>query len=54
MEGAMLLSYVNMKLRDEEITFEELCAELGWEKEKVEAELEAFGYRYNEAQNRFC
>ncbi len=54
MEGAMLFSYINTRLRDEEITLEEVCEEMGKTREEVEQELAALGYRFDPVRNKFC
>ena len=53
-DGAMLLSVVNMKLRDGAPSPEELCEELGWDGEELYERLAAFGCAYDKEQNRFC
>ena len=52
-DAAMLLSVVNMKLRDRYASLEELCDDLEEAPEKIEARLAAFGYEYNAEENRF-
>lgn len=42
-----------MKLRDGDLSLEELCGDLGEEREAVAAKLAAIGYVYSEAQNAF-
>ena len=54
MDGAMLLSYVNTKLRDEGISLDELCGQLGWDRGDVERRLREIGYEYDEVLNKFC
>lgn len=49
----MLLSWVNMKLRDYYPSLENLCEDLEIEQEEIEKKLEDAGFEYNEAQNRF-
>ena len=49
----MLLSFVNMKLRDEYDTLDELCASFMVEKEDVIEKLASVGYEYNEANRCF-
>lgn len=49
----ILLSYVNTKLRDEGLSFHELCEEEELPPEEIEARFKAAGYVYDEAQNRF-
>lgn len=52
-DPAMLLSLVNMRLRDRYATLEALCEDLGWEEEALREKLERIDYRYSEAQNQF-
>ena len=50
---AVLLSYVNTKLRDEYASLDALCEDFGVDRGEIEVRLAAYGYCYNEAQNRF-
>ena len=52
-DPAMLLSFVNMKLRDEYPDLDELCADLDISKEYLTGVLEKAGYHYDSEQNRF-
>lgn len=52
-DPAMLLSFVNMKLRDFYGSLDELCADLDADKQEISNKLEGIGYRYDEVQNRF-
>lgn len=52
-DPAMLLSLVNMKLRDRYGSLEALCEDLGWEQGALIGRLEAIDYRYCEKQNQF-
>lgn len=49
----MLMSYINMKLRDEYATLDELCAALDIDRQELEARLKEGGFEYNPAQNKF-
>lgn len=49
----MLLSVVNMKLRDEYDSLDALCEDYGCDPQSLCDQLAAIGYEYNEAQNRF-
>ena len=49
----MLLSFVNMKLRDEYDSLEALCEDLSLEKSTIIEKLEAVGYRYDEGTRQF-
>ncbi len=49
----MLLSFINMKLRDEYGSLEALCEDLDLEKSTITEKLEAVGYRYDEESKQF-
>lgn len=49
----MLLSAVNMKLRDRYPTLDALCDDLDVSRAELEEKLAAVGYAYDAAQNRF-
>lgn len=49
----MLLSYVNLKLRDEYAGLDELCDRLDIDKAELVSKLAAVGYKYNESTNQF-
>lgn len=49
----MLLSYVNLKLRDEYASLEEFCDREDVDMEKVVTILKSIDYSYNRAQNQF-
>lgn len=53
-DGAMLLSYLNTKLRDDYASLEALCEELELSQEEIEEKLGALGYTYDAQSNRFC
>jgi hypothetical protein len=50
---AMLLSWVNTKLRDEYASLDELCASLDIDRDELEARLAAAGFEYNPDLNKF-
>mgnify|MGYP001524117222 FL=1 len=52
-DPVMLLSFVNMKLRDEFSDLDELCGALDVSREDLERRLTALGYVYNEKTNQF-
>ena len=52
-DPAILLSYVNTKLRDEFPSLAELCAALDVDQAALEAALEGLDYRYSPEQNQF-
>lgn len=49
----MLLSFINMKLRDEYDSLDALCDGLDISKDDVVNKLAAVGYRYNKDNNQF-
>ncbi|MCI6373679.1 MAG: DUF4250 domain-containing protein [Clostridiales bacterium] len=49
----MLLSAVNMKLRDRYASLDALCEDLDVSRAELEEKLAAVGYAYDAAQNRF-
>lgn len=52
-DPVMLLSLVNMRLRDRYATLQALCEDLGWEEGALREKLENISYRYSEVQNQF-
>ena len=52
-EPAMLLSFVNLKLRDFYKSLDELCEDLDVEKEEIIAKLKTMDYAYDEDKNQF-
>ncbi len=50
---SMLLSFINMKLRDEYSSLDELCDSMDINKEELVAKLAEGGFEYNEGQNKF-
>ncbi|MBR6393847.1 MAG: DUF4250 domain-containing protein [Ruminococcus sp.] len=52
-DPAILLSYINTKLRDDYPSFDELCKSLCVEKAVIENKLSAIGYTYDKEKNRF-
>ena len=49
----MLLSAVNMKLRDRYATLDDLCEDMDVSKEAIISKLAEFGYEYTKAANQF-
>ncbi|MDE5773226.1 MAG: DUF4250 domain-containing protein [Muribaculaceae bacterium] len=49
----MLLSVVNMKLRDEYPTLSDLCLSLGIDEDELKQKLSEAGYSYNPDTNSF-
>lgn len=49
----MLLSFVNTRMRDENINLTELCEQFGTDREAVEHTLKKIDYNYNEELRKF-
>lgn len=49
----MLLSFINMKLRDFYPSLSELCDDLEIDRETLETRLKEAGFEYNEELNKF-
>ncbi|MDE6714944.1 MAG: DUF4250 domain-containing protein [Muribaculaceae bacterium] len=49
----MLLSFVNMKLRDEYSSIDEMCSDMDIDKESLTNTLQAAGFTYDSALNKF-
>lgn len=49
----MLFSFINMKLRDEYASLDELCDDMNVNKENLLAILRNVGFEYNALQNKF-
>ena len=52
-DPAMLLSFVNMRLRDEYENLDELCAVLDLDKTEITEKLAAIDYHYDAETNQF-
>jgi hypothetical protein len=52
-DPVMLLSFVNLKLRDFYDSLDALCDDLDADKSEIEAKLSAINYTYNEERNQF-
>lgn len=52
-DPAMLLSVVNMKLRDRYPSLDALCEDMDEDRAQIERALAEAGYTYDEAANRF-
>ena len=50
----MLLSVVNMKLRDRYASLDALCEDMDENRADIESRLVEAGYQYDEAANRFA
>lgn len=49
----ILLSYVNLKLRDEFSSLEDMCDRLDVDKQEIIDKLASINYKYNPDQNQF-
>lgn len=52
-DSAILLSVVNMKLRDFYGSLDALCDDLEWSRADIEERLGKIAYRYDAERNRF-
>ena len=52
-EPVMLLSFINMKLRDQYASLDDLCDDLNILSVDLEEKLGEIGYFYNAKENRF-
>lgn len=52
-EPVMLLSFINMKLRDQYASLDDLCDDLDVLSVELEEKLGEIGYFYNAKENRF-
>ena len=52
-EPVMLLSFINMKLRDQYASLDDLCDNLNVLSVELEEKLGEIGYFYNAKENRF-
>ncbi len=52
-DAVMLLSAVNMKLRDNYSDLDALCEDLGESREDIVSRLASIGYNYDESVNQF-
>lgn len=49
----MLLSYVNLKLRDYYASLDEMCDDMDVSKTEIEEKLQKIGYNYDSQRNQF-
>lgn len=49
----MLLSFVNLKLRDYYSSLDAMCDDMDVSKTEIEDKLQSIGYTYNETRNQF-
>ncbi|MBQ5735658.1 MAG: DUF4250 domain-containing protein [Lachnospiraceae bacterium] len=52
-DPAMLLSFVNLKLRDEFSSFDEMCNSLACDKDTIVKKLKMIDYEYDKKTNQF-
>ena len=52
-DPAILLSFINTKLRDFYPSFTSLCEDMELDADEVKNKLSLIGYSYNEARNQF-
>lgn len=52
-DAMMLLGFVNMKLRDEYASLDDLCAGLDIDRNELVRKLAAVGFEYSAENNRF-
>lgn len=52
-DPVMLLSFLNLKLRDFYGSLDELCEDLGLDRTELEERLSKINYHYEEGSNRF-
>ena len=52
-DPAMLLGFVNLKLRDFYSDLDKMCEELNVDRKEIEDKLRSIDYEYDEATNQF-
>lgn len=52
-DPVMLLSFVNLKLRDFYGSIDEMCSELGIDRDELETKLKSIDYEYDAESNQF-
>lgn len=52
-EPVMLLSYVNLKLRDYYSNFDSMCEDMDISREEIEEKLASIDYHYDGERNQF-
>lgn len=52
-DPAMLLSFINLKLRDFYSDLDQLCEDLDADRNEIAEKLAEIGYHYDEEKNRF-
>ncbi|MBQ9927026.1 MAG: DUF4250 domain-containing protein [Lachnospiraceae bacterium] len=52
-DPVMLLSFLNLKLRDFYVDLDNLCDDLDVDKSEIEQKLQQIGYSYDKGRNQF-
>lgn len=52
-DAIMLLSFINTRLRDDEIDLDSLCSQFDVSKDEIVKKLDSVGYTYNVELNKF-
>lgn len=52
-DSNMLLSYVNLKLRDFYTSLDDMCDDMDVSKAEIEEKLQKIGYNYDSQRNQF-
>ncbi|MDO5294021.1 MAG: DUF4250 domain-containing protein [bacterium] len=52
-DPVMLLSFLNLKLRDFYSSLDELCKDLGLEEQEIITKLKTIDYEYDQTRNQF-
>ncbi len=52
-DPAILLSYVNTKLRDYYGSLDEMCDDMQFDRKEIEDKLSIIGYKYKKERNQF-
>lgn len=52
-DAMMLLSFVNTRMRDDNISLDDLCVQFEADRAKLEEKLDKIGYTYNDELHRF-
>ena len=52
-DPVMLLSFLNLKLRDEYASLEDMCKSLSLDIEEILEKMKTIGYKYSLEENRF-
>ena len=52
-DSNMLLSYVNLKLRDFYASLDDMCDDMDVSKAEIEEKLQKIGYNYDSQRNQF-